>query len=342
MRAGPKDVWEQFHVALDGLGLETHLEPVTAAGSEWDAKGSIEGVDVAVAVRVNPTTGDVLRLAQQNGAGAYKVLASRHLWTPAREVATAHGVGFFDGRGHLRLWHRPLLVDTAVPVVGPAPVNGSRWRLDSPSALDVALAVLDGTAVSGVRTTASAIGRSPGTVSKQLAALRSRYLVDDSGEPLVPALFEAVLDEWHPAHVPLAGTPSSVAGATSEGLGIRFDDLDAEGWVLADTAAASAWGAPVVTTVDSPPAYYAPNASSVAKARALFGDATYGQHASTVAVAPCPYVCRRRVDRSANGQPLIAPSPVVAALDLASDPARGREILELWSRDLPPEVTRVW
>ena len=31
-----------------------------------------------------------------------------------------------------------------------------------------------------------------------------------------------------------------------------------------------------------------------------------------------------------------------AALDLAIDPARGREMLELWNRDLGPEIHRVW
>jgi hypothetical protein len=79
------------------------------------------------------------------------------------------------------------------------------------------------------------------------------------------------------------------------------------------------------------------------QARTLLGDAEFGRHACTVAVAPAPYVCRVRHDRSdVFDSPWFAPSPVVAALDLATDPARGRETLELWSRKLAPEVRRVW
>ncbi len=340
-RSEPVQV-EQLRAALEQLGLDTDLRASTRAGRGWDAIGSVAGVDVVVEVKANPTVGDVLRLAERDSSGAYKVLVGLHLWAPVREAAVAHGIGYFDARGHLRLWAGPLMVDTAVAVDGQPSVEGSRWRLDSPSALDIALAVLDGTAVTGVRATAAVTGRAPGTVSKQLAALRSRHLVDDAGEPLVPALFEAVVEVWQPARVPLAALPEAVGTATAARLGVRFDDLESPGWVLADSAAAAAWGAPLVMAGDAPPDFYAPDAAAVAQARALFGEATYTERACTVAAAPCPYVCRHRVDRSTTGQLRIAPSLVVAALDLARDPARGREILEQWSDDLPAEVSRVW
>ena len=93
----------------------------------------------------------------------------------------------------------------------------------------------------------------------------------------------------------------------------------------------------------APPDFYVPDNGVLALARSLLGSAEYGSHACTVAVAPSPYVCWRRYDRShAFHTEFLAPSPVVAALDLAADPARGREMLELWSRDLSPEVRRVW
>jgi len=88
-----------------------------------------------------------------------------------------------------------------------------------------------------------------------------------------------------------------------------------------------------------------PDTGVVALARSLFGPADSGSHACTVAVAPAPFVCRRRYDRSqVTDTEFAAPSPVVAALDLAADPARGRgrEMLALWSRYLSPEVHRVW
>jgi len=182
---------ERFRSALVEAGLDANLRAGGPVG--WDASGAIEGQPVVVAIRANPTVGDVLQLAERDGAGAYKVLAAPHLWGPVRAALRDKGIGSFDEAGHLRLWNRPLMVDTQVSVAEPDGRSPRPWRLDSPSSLDVALAVLDGIATTGVRATALAIGRSPGTVSKQLAALRGVYLVDETGHPMVPALFDAVL-----------------------------------------------------------------------------------------------------------------------------------------------------
>lgn len=335
------ELWERFRGALDAFNLDADLTP--ARDGPWDATGAIEGVPVAIELKANPTVGDVLALVERESDGAHKVLVARHLWSPVRDALQAHDVSYFDGRGHLRLWRRPLFVDSDVPGVNAVSGPSSRWRIDSPSALDVALAVLDGTAATGVRAAAEAVGRAPGTVSKQLAALRSAYLVDENGRPVVPALFEAVVAVWRPARVPLADLPRPGAGSVNARLAIGLDDPDAPGWVLADMRAAAAWGAPVVLAGDAPPDFYVPEAGSLARARTLLGEVEYGHHACTVAVAPCPFVCRRRYDRAGVvDEPFFAPSPIVAVLDLAIDPARGREILDRWSRNLPPELARVW
>lgn len=335
------DLEERFRHALNALDLDAHL--TSSPGDPWDMVGTIEGVPVVIEVKANPTVGDVLALVDRASDGAHKVLAARHLWSPVRDALRAHAVSYFDGRGHLRLWHRPLLIDSDVPGMKAASEPKSRWRIDSPSGLDVALAVLDGTAAGGVRAAAEAVGRAPGTVSKQLAALRSAYLADDSGQPVVPALFEAVLAVWRPARLPLADLPRPGAGSVNARLAVGLHDPDAPGWVLADARAAAAWRAPVVLAGDAPPDFYVPDAGALARARALLGEAEYGRHACTVAVPPCPYVCRRRYDRAdVVDEPFLAPSPIVAALDLAADPARGQETLERWSRNLPPELRRVW
>lgn len=340
VRTVEAEVWDQFVAALAAIGIEASFD-FGANDEGWDAAGSIEGVDVVVEVKSTPTIGDVLHIAQRDGDGAYKVLVSRSISGPVGAAADAHHIGRFDSRGHLRLWHRPLLVDTEIAVQPLGPQAPRRWRVDSPSALDVALAVLDGTASAGVRAAAAAVGRSPGTISKQLATFRKRYLVDDANRPVVPGLFDAVAGVWLPSRVPLARLPELRSG--SDRLGVNLDSPETPGWVLADATAAAAWGAPVMVTSDAPPDLYVPDAGSLHRARATLGAADFGAHACTVAVAPCPYVCRRRYDRSiTTGLAFFAPSAVVAALDLASDPARGREILEQWSRDLPPELTRVW
>ena len=333
--------WDRFLDALALFELETNLAAAPGMNG-WDAVGAIEGVDVVVAVRSNPTVGDVLAVAERDSIGAHRILVADNLWEPIRQALRDRDISYFDGRGHLRLWHRPLRIDSPVPT-GSSAAPPARWRLESPSALDVALAVLDGTAAKGVRATAEALDRSPGTVSKRLAVLRAAFLADEDGRPVIPALFEAVVAVWRPARVALADLPRPGAGPVNERLSTNLFEPDGQGWVLADARAAAAWGAPVVVSGSTPPDFYVPDAGAAARARALLGDAEFGRHACTVAIAPCPYVCLRRYDRAGVvDEPFLAPSPIVAALDLAVDPARGRETLELWSRRLPPELPRVW
>jgi len=340
------ELWDAFQGALRQVGLVGRFEREAQVGDRhWDAVGEIDGVLVVVELKAIPTVADVARLHENVPKETYPVVVARRVSKAVGRELIERDIGFFDARGRLRIWHRPLLIDT--PVTGGAEgssiATSPRLRMEAPSMLDVALAVLDGTAGDGVRATAELLGRAAGTVSKQLAALRAAGLVDDDAAPMVPDLFEAIADVWYPERVPLAGRPSPEGWRVNERLRLGFDDPEGPGWVLADLAAAAGWGAPVVVTSESPPDFYVPDRSVVAQARSLLGHAEYGHHACTVAVAPAPYVCRRRHDHTRTAQsefPL--PSPVVAALDLAIDPARGREMLELWSRDLSTEIRRVW
>lgn len=343
------EVWEAFESALGTLGLRASFQLESPGVVRWDAVGSIEGVPVVVEMKTVPQVGDVLTFDRVDADGAYKVLVGRRISAAVRKALLERDMGFFDSRGHVRLWRHPFLVDTEVLALVPMASGGGRLRFETASLLDVALAVMDGFAVDdglavlGVRATATMLGRSPGTVSKQLAVLRAAYLADDRGQPTVPDLFEAVVEAWHSVRVPLANRPQPGRGPVNQRLQIGLDDHKMPGWVLADSFAAAAWGAPVVLSEDAPPDFYVPDSRTLRHARTLLGDADFGRHACTVAVAPAPFVCRRRYDRSAVfNDSFLAPSPVVAALDLASDPARGREILQMWSRALPSGVRSVW
>ena len=340
------ELWDALHRALDQVGLVGRFTREAQVGDRrWDAVGTIDNLPVIVELKAVPTVADVARLREHVPKDSYPVVVARRVSKAVASELIKRDIGFFDARGRLRIWRRPLLVDTTVSgaTQGNLPQAFPRVRMEVPSLLDVALAVLDGTAGHGVRATAALVGRAAGTVSKQLTALRSAGLVDDDAQPMVPDLFEAVADVWHPARVPLADLPRPGSGRVNERLQLGFDNPEGPGWVLADVAAAAGWGAPVVVANGSPPDFYVPDRSVVAQARSLLGQAEYGHHACTVAVAPAPYVCRRRHDRSrAFDTEFLLPSPVVAALDLAIDPARGREMLELWSRDLSAEIRRVW
>jgi hypothetical protein len=339
------DVWDLFLASVDALDLRRNFdtEPSGVSGRRPDFVRQIEGVPVIVEVKSVPQISDVLAFDRLDAAGAYKVMAGRRLSAATREALSERDMGYFDARGHLRLWRRPLLVDKDVPV-GPAEQHRAvRPRFENKSLLDVALAVLDGTARQGVRATAAVVGRPPGTVSKQLKVLRDANLVDELGEPAVPDLFDAVAESWNPSRLPLADLPRPGRGAVNQRLQFGLDEPAAPGWVLADSFAAGSWGAPVVVDAAAPPDFYVPDSHVVRLARTLLRDAEFGRHACTVAAAPAPYVCRRRHDRAPEfDSPFLAPSAVVAALDLSIDPGHGREVLESWRRDLRPEIPRVW
>lgn len=343
MRGSNGELWDTFLAALATVGLHASIRAEANSAAGWDAIGSIEGVPVVVELKPVPALADVLAFDRAESHGAYKVLVAGRVSAAVREALTERDIGYFDGRGRLRFWRRPLLVDTDVPVVAGLSPAPRPPRFDVPSLLDVALAVLAGAAAGGVRATAKLVGRAPGTVSKQLAALRAAHLVGEDAEAMVPDLFDTVIDVWRPVRVPLAALPRAGAGPVNERLQLGWDDPMGPGWVLADLFAAAAWGAPVVLAGNAPRDFYVPDARTLRQARTLLGDAEFGRHACTVAVAPAPFVCRRRYDRTDTFEdPFFAPSPVIAALDLASDPGRGRETLDLWSRNLPPEVRRVW
>jgi hypothetical protein len=326
------DLWAAFVRALEEVGLAADVNEDTHSGV-------IEDVPVVVRVVAVPSAAEVLAFDRVRTPGRYKILIGRRISSDVRTGLAQRGIGFFDGRGRLRIWHHPVLVDAEVAGVAPGLSEPSGPDFAIPSTMDVALAVLEGVVAAGIRSSAAIMGRSPGTVSKQLAVLRVAQLVDESGHPTIPDLFDAVLEEWKPTRLPLAEMPRPGGGLVNGRLELGFDDNAARGWVLADTAAAAAWGAPIVRAGDAPPDFYVPEVTVVGEARTLLGTAAFGSHACTISVAPCPIVCRRRYKR---GQVFPAPSPVVAALDLASDRARGRETLDLWSENLSAEVRRVW
>ncbi len=307
----------------------------------------LDDVTLAVEVKAAPTVADVYRLASRPvPAGTYKVLAGGRISRAVRQELRNADIGFYDARGHLRLMHPPLRIDAPALAVTEDAAR-PRNPLVSSGGLDVALCLLDQPnflELLSLRRLAGAVDRAPSTVSNTLRALRDDYLVDERNRPIVPDLFRAVLRHWQPTRLPLAGMPRPGDGRLNERLELGLDTVRfRHGWALADGHAASAWGAPVVLDADTPPDFYIPNTRVLNAARTSFGVAAFGSHACTITVAPAPFVVRHRSDLSESAG-LIFPvvRPVVAALDLAADPGRGTETLELWNERLAAHINRVW
>jgi hypothetical protein len=173
--------------------------------------------------------------------------------------------------------------------------------------------------------------------SKRLGAAS---LIRSDGRPLVPELFWALAEHWHPRPVALAQVPPEADTGTVGALGVNPEG-DGPGWAVAGTVGAVAWGAPVVVGSAYPPDFYVPSAVELRQATLRLGEAPrFENRACTVAVAPTPLVCAQRFDRASSdwGRWRFAHG-LFAALDLAQDLGRGAEILGDWN---PKDFTRVW
>lgn len=363
---------EDLEAAVGRLGLTVaHGQgPLSASSPDLvvDVGASVVPVVVVALAAPTPTTAAGVVGSTRTKRGQLPVLVSDRVSEGVRELLRGAGWGWLDRRGHMRLWGGGLFVDMSfTPPDGIAAAATARSRdvLASEVGLAVALEMLIRPEhVPTGRPLAARIGRSPSATAQALADLRERSLIRAAGSPLIPELFWEVAAHWKPARIALATVPDPadleiggalaydpaltatvpvVAADATAALAAPVPPLD-PGWAVGDTSAAQAWGAAVVAHRNYPPDFYVPSDRLMRLAVAKLGTAVSAeQRAATISVAPAPGVCRYRYSTTpGRKQQLRFPvvHPVVVALDLACDRARGREILESW--DPPEGITRVW
>ncbi len=262
------------------------------------------------------------------------LLVADRIADACKQAFRRSGVNFCDLRGELRVVAPGLFVDAADAFIVRSRASlRPNGPLDSPTAMDIALVCLETPNLPhGVREISRKTGRSPSSVSVAMRGLKESGLMTSVGEPVCPDLFHAVLERWHRKPVLLSGCP------LSSGEGHPFES---DRWVLADTLAAVSWGIPIIATGDYPPDFYVPTISDLQNAVFRYGESTaVHTRACTVAVAPSPIVCQHLTGRTAaagDEWPIV--SHIVAALDVASDKARGFEALMQWK---PEGIVRAW
>ncbi len=283
-------------------------------------------------------------VAGRGGADSLVVLVADQMSRGARELLRAAGWGYLDRRGALWL-HGPGLVvhDTSL-----APIERHRPSADGPIrgrvGVGVALALLmypRGRA--SVRQLAGTVEASPSTVHDSLAKLREHALVDSAGAPLIPDLFNAAADVWRPDRIAVQREP--LPGDEDLQLGLHDDetgDVAAHGWVVGGDVGAAAAGARIVVGSGAPPDFYVPSEAVLRRALRRLGPCPYEDRGATIAVAPSPVVTSENHYVGTHSVPWLHwpwAHPVVIALDLAQDLARGREVLDEWT---PQGFDRVW
>ncbi|MBF6558340.1 MAG: hypothetical protein IVW52_19755 [Acidimicrobiales bacterium] len=331
--------------ALEALGCSLAEEP--RYGDQHPdlvvstPNGTTVALEVKAAAHLDPAS--VQRLVRTGPErDSVTVFVADRISEAARASLADEGLSWFDRRGHLRLIAPGVFIDAETAPVErftETKADGIKGRAGMAYAVASLLSPQEGPTIRGV---ARGGGLSAPSVSVAAASLRRAALVDDGGRPLLPDLFWAVAEQWKPTFVPLGGNLTSTLAGQADRLGVFGDPAD-PGWSLTGTVGAYAWGAPLVAASDLPPEFYVPDSRTLALARRVFGDSTPGQHSCSIAIAPTPAACEPRSNLPGAtavefGQFLFT-RPLFVALELANDPARGREILADWT---PEDGSRVW
>lgn len=305
------DLAREVGDALRALGLDVR---------EVDGALTVDGTPVALNIvdRAHPTPADLGQLVDELRGRHPAVVVADRISDPGREVLRRTGWGWLDRRGHVRVWTPGLRVEA--PFAGRA---GERPRSTNPwttVGLEVAVAALitpDDPVTA--RRLAPRIGRSVGATHEVIGRFTEAGLVGPSTHlPLLPELFWEAAghwpdDEWTPLPVDL-GAVAAEAGA--------------DALVRVDERAATLGGARIAAVGDLPARCYVTSPGALRRARR---GADRSLPARTwVRAAPVRWLPENPDHPPTDTHPWRVAHPIVCALRLAADPARGREIVDDW------------
>jgi hypothetical protein len=294
-------------------------------------KARVDGRSLSITVvAVSYCTGQRAReLVQRQSArpGAVHLVVADRVTAEARAVLGDARWSWLDRRGQLHLRGPGVRVDLQVEGLEAPTASRADPPIAGRSGITVAywLCAHPGQSLSPTRS-APQLRLAPSTISTSVRRLADAGLVDDDGAGVFPELFWELADAW-PVERTWLIAPPDPANHTSP-------DPKAPRWRRTGTAAAAAYGAPVVSTAGGPIELYVAGPVEVSVAVRRHGRAEPGTGAAAIAVAPVSEVVAGPADNDAPVLDGWLAAPVLTvALDLAQDRARGREILNDWSID---------
>jgi hypothetical protein len=225
------------------------------------------------------------------------------------------------------------------------PSTSGGWRAATPqtngpirgrAGISLAAALLlDPTHPPSIRAVARRAEMSHGAVGDASIRLREAGLIPPSGQPQNPELFWALAAVWSPTRVTPVGRVPTQDEALR--LGAAPEALDQPGWCAGGDGAAAAWGAPVFASA-ARPWIWVPHEGDARRVERALTVTSWDDYAAVVVVPPTVLACQARLWPPEPDTLPFLPSahPLFLALELAQDPARGREILEQWHPEQSP------
>lgn len=322
---------DAFIEALEHIGL-TGSREVGDAQADPTLVVMVDDREVVVRVEARAygtgaQVADVVARARPDDHSVPLLVADK-ITSEARDRLTDAGWSWLDRRGRLHLSAPGVRLDVDVPAdprITAPPTH--RAPIAGPGGLAVAywLCSHRGEAISP-NGHAPALGYAPSTISTANRRLVEAGLVGDDGVGLFPELFWELAAAWNPDRVWVATMPATPSAS---------GDPAPRRWCRTGTAAAAAYGAPVVSAGDGPVELYLPGATELSMTVRRLHPTAPGAGAAALAVAQVSAVTER--PEAHAGVPMVdgwPAAPMLAvALDLAKDRARGRQILDDWDVD---------
>jgi hypothetical protein len=273
------------------------------------------------------TAADTATRPDEHDAPVRAIVADR-ISEAGRERLRDGGWSWLDRRGSLRLWAPGIRIESAIPATTgrPNPNHGNPWTVVG---LETALAALirPDTPVTA-RRVAPFIGRSVGAVQDAIGRFGEVGLVGaQSRLPLLPDLFWETAAHWPDGDwLSLPVEIDTVAEAVGPDQLVRVDER-----------VATLAGARIPSVGSFPARCYTVSAAALRRARRLLGDANAPTRC-WVRPAPVRWIPEYQEVRPTPERPWRLAHPLLCALRIAADPARGQEIVQEWG--IVPETAQ--
>lgn len=296
--------------ALLSLGLDARID---------DQQLLVDGNRLAVVVseHSHPSPAELARLVTTPSDRGIDVVIADRISEAGRDVLRNAGWGWLDRRGHVRVWTIGLRVESPMAAAEPPPRRTNLWTTVG---LEVALWALCHPADKATaRTVAPTISRSVGAAHDMIQRFIDAGLIGKSTHlPLLPELFWETAARW----------PDDGWLALPMELAEVSERLTTPVLIRVDERAATIGGAKIAAAGELPARAYVMNPAVIRRARAL---ANRSEPTRThLRLAPVTWVPINDDLTPDAEHPWNVAHPIVCALRLAADPARGREIVENW------------